>query len=84
MKRYKLLNIWLLTFVLLVFATFTYGQNQQSNTLTSEQKRAIENQKQLEQKYNVKRGIRPPIDLENVPEYAYRKGVLIIKLMPSR
>lgn len=71
MKRYKLLNIWLLTFVLLVFATFTYGQNQQSDTLTSEQKRAIVNQKQLEQKYNVKRGPRPSIDLENVPEDAY-------------
>ena len=82
MKRYKLIYMWLFTFVLLVFTMFTYGQNQQSDTLTSEQKRAIEEQKQLEKKYNVQRGSRPSIDLENVPEDAYKKGVLIIKLKP--
>ncbi len=73
---------FILLLILLVFISFTYGQNQQSNTLTPEQQKAIENQKQLEEKYNVIRGPKPPIELDKVPEDAYEMGVLYIKLMP--
>ncbi len=82
MKNFRIKILQLSTLILLVFVSITYGQDQQSNTLTPEQQKAIENQRQLEEKYNVIRITEPPIDLDKVPENAYEKGVLRIKLMP--
>ncbi len=82
MKNFRIKILQLNALILLVFVSFTYGQNQQSKPLTPEQQSAVENQRQLEEKYNVNRRLPPPVDLDKISEDAYKNGVLRIKLMP--
>ncbi|MBS4014067.1 MAG: S8 family serine peptidase [Bacteroidetes bacterium] len=50
--------------------------------LNSDQIRAIEEQQQLEKTYQVVRGERPPINIEEVKEEAFEKGRIAIKIQP--
>jgi hypothetical protein len=50
--------------------------------LSIEDQAAFQKQKELEAKYNVKRGERPPISLKGLDKDAYEAGKLVIKLQP--
>jgi len=90
MKKSKLLFALLFTLMFLPFNPAISSQSfQQSKEiqkekkeLTSRQQKAMEEHRKLEEKYNVKRGPRPPVNLDDVSEDAYKKGVLRIKLKP--
>ncbi len=80
MNRFSLLFLCIGVCMSLAFTPHTNSEYQQN--LTPEQQKAMDEHRQLEIKYNVNRGERPPVDLNKVPEDAYKKGVLRIKLMP--
>ncbi len=90
MSRFSLLFLFFSAFVVLAFAPFSDEKSSQYDELiienniklTPEQAKALDEHRALEAKYNVRRGSRPPIDLDKVSKDSYEKGVLRIKLMP--
>ncbi len=85
MKRLSLLLFFFSIYIVLSFAIAQKSANIneiQSKGLNERQQEAVKEQRNLELKYNVKRGIRPPIDLEKVSPDSYEKGKLLIKLKP--
>jgi subtilisin family serine protease len=71
--------------LLFALTSFINEVNAKDNFVLSQDNKntAIDEQRQLEIKYNVDRGNRPPIDLKAVPEDAYEKGIILLKLKPG-
>ncbi len=59
------------------------AEKQKKNFISKiEKDYAIAEQRTLEKKYGVKRGERPPVELEKVPSDAYKQGVIEVKFKP--
>lgn len=72
-----------LVFSIFLFCNLSYGQNGEIEDVLHEQLKPILSQKQLEDKYGISRGIRPMIDLKSLPDSAYQKGIVRVKVTPD-
>ncbi|MFO8068001.1 MAG: hypothetical protein R6U11_10510 [Bacteroidales bacterium] len=85
MKRISLLLFFFSIYIVVAFANIQVNKNEnniQSKGLNSNQIESLKEQQNLELKYNVKRGNRPPVDINKIPSNAYEQGIVIIKIQP--